>query len=122
MNILSGITQVGAVIETVRDVIGMLKPSSKAAARRPAGVSRPPSSGKAGTRFLDELNKASLQFIQIRDTNGNGSLDIDELGLGARLFHQWDLNGDDALTVAELHQAYLTDPDAFSRNGIQFKA
>ena len=121
MSILSGITQVGAIVEAARDIIEVLRPRAKAGTSQVANHSGGGSSATTGKCFLDELNKASLHFIQLRDRDGNGSLDVAELGLGALQFRHWDSNGGGALTVAELNQAYLNNPGAFSANNLRLK-
>lgn len=121
MSILSGITQVGAIVEAARGIIEVLRPRAKAATSQVANSPGSGSSATTGKSFLEELNKASLHFIQLRDRNGNGSLDVTELGLGALQFRHWDSNGDGELTAAELNQAYLANPSAFSGNNLQLK-
>ncbi len=114
MNILEGITQVGAIINTTRDVVEALKPRPK-----PVPLQADPGAAEAykcavRARFLDELNRASARFIELRDLDGNGSLDPIELEMGQEAFARLDTNGDGEISLSELNQACLANPNVLN--------
>ena len=101
MDILSGIAQVGAIVNAARDVVAGLRPQPKPA---------PASEAVTRQRFLVELGRAHARFIELRDLNGNGTLDAMELGVRGEVFALLDRNGDGEVSLPELNQASLTNP------------
>ena len=101
MDILSGITQAGAILNAARDVVQALKPEKGA-------KSSQTSAEEASASFQEALNEAHEAFVKARDLNGNGVLEPNEIEIDKKAFTQLDTDGDGALTVAELNEGYLS--------------
>lgn len=109
MDILTGVTQAAAIVNTTRDMIQALKPGRKASAGPALTGATKLDDAQTRTRFLAELDKASTRFIQLRDFDGNGSLNAIEFGEDRQAFARLDANADGELSVAELNQAALAN-------------
>ncbi len=114
MDVLTGITQAGAIIRGLRGAVDALKPQAKSTAQSATAMTQADMTALR-TRFLDELNMASKAFIAQRDLDGDGALNAVELGLGTETFSIFDTNGDGKVSLAEINQLGL---DAASQRRI----
>ncbi|MDQ1257780.1 MAG: EF-hand protein [Candidatus Hydrogenedentes bacterium] len=100
MSFLTGIMQLGTMLNATRDIVEAIKPRPQ-----PAAVQSSPE--EVRQRFMAELAKANARFVELRDLDGNGMLDPIEFEVDKTAFAQMDLDKDGFVSTQELTQAYL---------------
>ncbi len=71
------------------------------------------------TSQMERIDKKALvlseRFIQLRDTQGNGKLTLEESGMDRELFQKVDINADGTLSRDEVH-AYFSQQLKLARD------